>query len=159
MSATKLQWPDGATHARQSVDGVTTIVTKRNADILGDGKVEFGLWKDRCFIVATNPPKLTVPVPSPVVVIQATGRGGVPASWGGRRRFIAELIIAGNLTAREIADKVMAAFPGETTLEKALAHVRATPQHLKVATGVKYSYRKESSRGEPVVVPAEGGQP
>lgn len=153
-TAKPVQFPEGATHVRQSIDGVSVVVAKRNfATINPDKPYTFGVWDSgaRRFIEAAPTP----PAQPIVVTAQGIRSADQPAAaspvaanerlatWGGRRRFIANLVIEGQLTARQIAEKVMEQFPGETTFEKALAHVRATPQHLSVI-GIRARYRKES---------------
>lgn len=154
------KWPSKATHARQIIAGVTNIVAKRNADTLNPDKpFEFGIWKDRVFSpVKKEREAAAAPVAAsaPVVVTAAGVAPSVPVarpagrpvlSWSGRRAFIAEHIFDGLLTAREIAALVVAQWP-EVPAAKALAHVRSTQAHLRVA-GYNVSYRKEG--GAPVV--------
>jgi len=78
-------------------------------------------------------------------VVRPAGRPVL--TWGGRRRFMGELILDGDKTAREIAALVVERWP-EVPLDKALAQVRGVPQHLKLA-GIRATYRKEG--GAPVV--------
>lgn len=162
MSAkSEIHWPAKATHARQLVDGVSVVVRRDNFDTLIPGKsFDFGIWRDRQFVLV--PKDAPVPVAAPVVVTAAgmapvaaaapTGfvvrqEGRPVLTWGGRRRFMGELILDGDKTAREIAALVVERWP-EVPLDKALAQVRGVPQHLKLA-GIRATYRKEG--GEPVI--------
>ena len=164
MSAkSEIHWPAKATHARQLVDGVSVVVRRDNFDTLIPGKsFDFGIWRERQFVLV--PKDAPVPVAAPVVVtaagmapvaaaapagfvVRQEGRPVIPWPVGSRRHFMAEMILDGDKTAREIAAFVVERWP-DVAIEKAYAHVRATKAHLKVA-GINASFRKVG--GPPVI--------
>lgn len=65
-------------------------------------------------------------------------------TWGGRRGFIANLILDGHygvralMTAREIAAAVVVQWP-DVTPDKALAQVMAVPEHIRRACGTRFA--------------------
>jgi len=157
---TQIQWPVKATHARQLCDGVSVVVERRNFDTLLPNKpFDFGIWRDRRFeivpkdaplpvaapVVLAAPVEVSAPVAPVGFVVRQEGRPVL--TWGGRRRFMAEMILDGDKTAREIAAFVIERWP-EVPFEKALAQVRGVPQHLKLI-GIRATYRKEG--GAPVI--------
>ena len=152
-------WPSNATHVRQCIDGVAVVVQKKNFHTIDPEKpFVFGTWAARIFTPVVPIVEKPVEVVAPVVVT-AQGVAAAPARpvipWSGRRKFIAELILDGQLTAREIAARVVNEFAADgVTFDKALAHVRSTPQHLWQTLRIRATYRKEGrTQNVQVIVP------
>lgn len=170
-----IQIPHGCTHAAQANKGQWLVVKAKNLPMLDEKKpIAFGTFENCKFeeiatIVpekpkrkqATKAAKKTAKAAQTPAQAQdstfftADGKptvGGVVVEWTGRRAHIAKRIFEGKLKAPEIAQELMDLYAAEVpgyTYEKALAHVRATPPHLKQVWGIKASYVKKNGGWNP----------
>lgn len=151
MKVNEFQYPDGATHIKIERGDVTMIYNRVSAaDVPADG-VTFGVYEGGNFRTVVPVP---VPVPVPVVPVEVpvaaepavapAARGERPVvNFGGRKQFIADLILDGRfggelLTVNEIADRVLERWP-ELDRAKTLNYIGAVPAAIKLACGVRYT--------------------
>ena len=164
----KIEWPEWATHARQTIDGIASVVKKSNADILipEKGTLIFGRYEqftfkpegetyDKPFLVLGPEDKPKKKAKGKKKAAQASQEaaqsaffneeglptvGGIVVRWEGRRAVIVRRIFEGQLKAKEIAEEISESFGIE--YRKAHAHVKATVAHLRQQLGIVASYRK-----------------
>jgi hypothetical protein len=134
-------FPQGATHARQTKDGMEEVFPSGGIRWMNENlPVEYGIYSNFTFIPMT--PEQLAEVAKKQTPAFPVAK---PASESAinKTKFIRDLLVnrGAELTAREIAQMVVDKFGGE--FEKALSFTRAVPYHLK-QKGIVVKYKRES---------------